>query len=88
MFAYLRILIAIAMASVALAFVQPRLIKHAVIAGTPSRPITIPSFIAAKANAKTAGDCKCAMCKGSGALNCVPCKGTGIDKVNGNVFER
>ena len=31
---------------------------------------------------------KCSKCTGSGAVNCGVCAGTGIDKINGNVFER
>ena len=30
----------------------------------------------------------CKICKGKGAISCATCVGTGIDKVNGNIFER
>mmetsp|Transcript_27478 Transcript_27478/g.27697 ORF Transcript_27478/g.27697 Transcript_27478/m.27697 type:complete len:131 (-) Transcript_27478:100-492(-) len=30
----------------------------------------------------------CKLCGGKGAVNCIPCNGTGIDKKNGNIFER
>jgi DnaJ-class molecular chaperone len=30
----------------------------------------------------------CNVCFGKEVVDCVPCKGTGIDKINGNVFER
>jgi hypothetical protein len=33
-------------------------------------------------------DKNCKVCKGKGAVSCAPCSGTGIDKVNGNIFER
>jgi len=31
---------------------------------------------------------KCSTCQGKGGMNCSTCTGTGIDKKNGNVFER
>lgn len=31
---------------------------------------------------------KCSSCLGKGGVNCATCVGTGIDKKNGNVFER
>eukprot|EP01041_Mallomonas_annulata_P005895 gene5895-11903_t len=34
------------------------------------------------------GSTGCKICGGKGAINCVPCAGRGIDKKNGNVFER
>ena len=31
---------------------------------------------------------RCSTCQGKGGMNCSTCTGTGIDKKNGNVFER
>lgn len=37
-------------------------------------------------NKKSNKNCSC--CKGKGAVNCIPCNGKGIDKVNGDIFQR
>eukprot|EP01035_Chromulina_nebulosa_P025072 gene25072-32695_t len=42
----------------------------------------------AAAAAGSGGKKGCPSCTGKGAVNCATCRGTGIDRVNGNVFER
>lgn len=87
MLATLRALLIAVALTFAYAFVQPRF-RSAATVSTYTTQISLPSIVAATLVAKNTKDCKCSLCNGTGALNCVPCKGTGIDKVNGNVFER
>lgn len=34
------------------------------------------------------GKAGCKLCAGTGGVDCVPCKGVGIDKKNGDMFQR
>ena len=34
------------------------------------------------------GDPRCKVCQGKAGMNCPTCSGSGIDKINGNIFER
>lgn len=60
-----------------------------VICPTCANQIIKANYFSLKARVTGSGSDKpCAVCGGKGGVNCGPCKGTGIDKVNGNVFER
>ena len=53
-----------------------------------ARGIANASLAAAAAGSGNGGMKGCPSCTGKGAVNCATCRGTGIDRVNGNVFER
>jgi hypothetical protein len=49
--------------------------------------VTAPLAVATR-GVEGGGNKGCPSCTGKGAVNCATCRGTGIDRVNGNVFER
>ena len=86
MLSLLRALVLAVCISIGYAFVQPRFRSAALTASGVQ--VALPHIVAAAVSSKNAGKCNCSICRGSGAVSCVPCKGSGIDRVNGNVFER
>jgi hypothetical protein len=64
------------------------LVKDYAFTSSINRQSAIVVNLFSQSNASKQSSAKCKICNGKRAVNCNVCKGTGIDKVNGNVFER